>query len=407
MLDSAVMRARLFYGLFAVIATCASALACSALLGIDVLKNGPEPVDGSQPDTFVADATPEAATCTLVHPPARLDASDNGSTDFTIATRSMFFAISKPDTADIYYDLDGVCTCEIADAESCTRPAPGGQASPDTCDLSNGRDGTGNRAVSLLTAVPGFNDNNLGSQFAAGKFGALISVRGYNGKADDPHVRVDVARSFGAVGNNDAGQLVNAPLRNDGTDRWSYDPTIAKDDGMLITSKYFDDTAFVRGGVLVAHFDVLILNLQFNVGNVNQLSLRFTDATMTGTLEPSDAGPGLALNGARLVGRLTAGDLAKTFSVWWDPITGDNSTGICPGSPVFAAVTDKLCARLDVRATSAEDGKGLACNALSFGVGFTAGPATIYGGLGFSYKPTTCFDPKTSDPSVPGAFVCK
>lgn len=384
-----------------------SALACTSILGIQSLSNGPEAVDGSQPDTFVVQPDTSTLPCSLLHAPERVDGGDTGSINFTVATNAMQFGIDSPDTADIYYDLDNACTCEATDAESCTRPLVGGQPSPDTCDLSNGRDGTGNRAIALLTAVPGFSQMNLTTNLAAGTYGAVMSVRGYDGTADDPHVRIDIARSYGTIGKTDAGALVNVPLRNDGTDVWSYDPALASDDGTLITSKTFDDAAFVRNGVLVAHFAAVLFNLQFKIGNNNQLTLRFTDVVITGNLQQSDAGAGWTIANGRVAGRITAADLVKTFSVWNDPIIGDNFTGICSGTPIFTTVTDKLCQRLDVRSAAAEDGKGMPCNALSFGVGFSAGPMKLYGGVGYNYKSTSCFDPAKFDPNVPGTFVCK
>jgi hypothetical protein len=393
----------LFLGTFASV----SVLACASILDIQSLTNGPDPTDASQPDTLVPDVQVEAATCTPFHPPDAPDGSDNGNIDFTVGTSAMLFGIDKPEAADIYYDLDNECTCEIADAESCVRPTPNGQPAGETCDLSNGRDSAGNRAVALLTGVNGFNDTGLSTHLAAGEFGAVLSVKGYNGTPNDPHVRVDVARSFGTFGKNDAGLNGHIPLAGDGTDNWSYDPKIATDDGKVITSQFFDDKAYVNGGVLVAHFDVLILNLQFKLTNDNQITIRMTNAMMSANIATPDAGAGYALTNGRFVGRVTAGDLVKAFSAWTDPIIADNFTGICPGSPVFSAIVGKLCERLDIRSSIAEDRKNMPCNALSFGLGFGASPAKIYGGLAYPFKQTSCFDPKTYDPIAAGTYACQ
>ena len=94
--------------------------------------------------------------------------------------------------------------------------------------------------------------------------------------------------------------------------------------------------------------------------------------------------------------------MTKTLGVWNDPL--DGKQGICPGSPIFTTVVNKICERRDLRSQKSEDGKGLACNAVSFGLGFTATPAKIAGPKDFKYATTSCFD--GGDPATPGTFVC-
>ncbi len=380
-----------------------SALACTSILGIDTLTNGPEKLDATKQDMTAPDTTPPPPTCTPFHPPSPPDAGgDDSGSSFTLATNSVVLAMDQPDKADIYYDLDDVCTCDIPDAESCTRPLSGGQPAPDTCDLSNGRDGTGNRTLALLTGVQSIKESSLEANVTAGQYGLVISVRGYNGLPDDPQVRVDVARSFGTVEVNG----VTTALKNDGNDQWTYEPKTATDDGKLITSVYFDANAYIRSGVLVAHFPLLLVNLQLledKSNNHNQISFRMVDVTITATVEVSDAGPGLMLANGRGVGRVGAADLVKTLSVWNDPL--DMTQGICPGSPIFSTLVAKVCERLDLRNNASEDRKGLGCNAVSFGIGFTATPAKIAGPKPFKFAKTTCFD-GGADPAVPGTFVC-
>ncbi len=396
------MRALHRWLVLAVIAA-GSAVACTSILGIDTLTNGPEKLDATKQDMTAPDTTPLPPTCTPFHPPSPPDAGDDGGgTSFTLATSAIVLAMDQPDKADIYYDLDNQCTCDIPDAESCVRPLNGGQPLSDTCDLSNGRDGTGNRAIALLTNVQSIKESTLEANVTAGQYGLVISVRGYNGLPDDPQVRVDVARSYGTVEVNG----VTTPLKKDGNDPWTYEPKTATDDGKLITSVYFDANAYVHDSVLVAHLPVLVVNIQLladKSNNHNQISLRLVDVTVTGTVGVSDAGPGLMLSEGRGVGRISASDLTKTLSVWNDPL--DMSQGICVGSPLFSTLIGKICERLDLRTNASEDSKGLPCNAMSFGIGFTATPAKVAGPKPFQFAKTTCFD-GTADPAVPGTFVC-
>ena len=68
------------------------------------------------------------------------------------------------------------------------------------------------------------------------------------------------------------------------------------------------------------------------------------------------------------------------------------TTGICDGSPIYATIQSGLCRKLDVRSLSSDDGKGLACDALSFGVLFGAEPAKVHGPFAFPYATTSCFN---------------
>lgn len=378
--------------------------ACDAIIGARELTNeAPAAVD-SGVDTGPPDAGADAApSCTLAHAPAPPTmVADTGGHDFTVAISQIRAGISDPDHTDNFYDLDGVCTCGPGSAESCVRPSVMGASSPDTCDLSSGRDATGNRVVGIAAAI-GVNDAKLSSQLAGGKFGAVVSVRGYNGKADDPVVQVDFAPSYGCLS---AGSIV-AP-KFDGTDTWSYDNRAATDDGTLITSKYEDKGAYVSGGVLVAHLPIVVIVLQFDFGNSNPLPIRISEAVVTANVVASDAGS-FSLSGGRATGRVAAHDIFKSFTAWQDPYLM-GFRGICPPdagtSQLFPTVEQKVCGDLDLRASGVDDQKGKPCDALSFGLGFDAVPTGLAGAYGYPYKATECFDPATFDQNAPGTFEC-
>lgn len=378
----------LFAGTLA--AACAGA-ACSTLLGIDTLTNATETADAAPPDVGV-DAGPG---CTPLHPPARSAVSDDDAgASYTLAMNVFGLGLEKSSTKDLYWDLDGVCTCTDPDAaERCARPTP---IDPDTCDLADGRDGTGNRALQVISkAVPQVSDQTLAAKLEAGAYGAVISLRKYNGALYDSVVQVDIAPSFGTVVlQNGApvvdakGRLVNAPLAHDGNDLWSFDPTFASLDGALVKSTFSDPNAYVSDGVLVAHFPVLFMAGQFGITNENPVLFRLTDVVAGAKIESS--GDGFKLTRGKLGGRIRAADMLRSFGVWTDPF-GTKNEGICDGSTVYETIQAGLCQKLDVRSPAADDGKGLPCDALSFGILFGAEPAKVHGPVAYPYVPTTCF----------------
>jgi hypothetical protein len=65
---------------------------------------------------------------------------------------------------------------------------------------------------------------------------------------------------------------------------------------------------------------------------------------------------------------------------------------MCDGSPTYGAIQAKLCDKLDVRSPASDDGKGLPCDALSFGIQFASEPAKVYGPWPYPYAKTTCFN---------------
>ena len=374
------------------LAAAGAAVACSSLLGIDTLTNRPDPTDAGD----AGDAGQEAApACVPVHPPANTAvADDDAGAAFTFAMSSFAIGLEKTATADLYWDLDNVCTCTDPNAiEQCKRPVA---ADPDTCDLADGRDATGNRALQLIaSAVPKISDQTLQTNIQSGSYGALVSVRSYNGALNDSRVQVDIVPSYGTVTLQAGvpqvdgdGVLVNANVVHDGNDLWSLDPQFGSKDGTLVSSPYADTNAYVRDGVLVAHFTVLFMIAQFKITNSNPIVFRLTDAVAAAKIEKDDAGA-FHLSGGKLGGRVRAADMLRSFNVWTDPLL--SSVGMCDGSPTYGAIQAKLCDKLDVRSPAADDGKGLPCDALSFGIQFAAEPAKVYGPWSYPFATTSCF----------------
>lgn len=387
-------------------AACA-ALACSSILGIDALTNLPDPNGTGDGGDAGQDG---GGACKPAHPPTNSATSDDDAgAEFTFAMNSFGIGLEKTSTADIYWDLDNVCTCTDPKAkEQCKRPVA---ADPDTCDLADGRDATGNRALQLIaSAVPKISDQTLSQNIQAGNYGALVSVRKYNGALNDSRVQVDIVPSYGTVTLkagvpvvDSKNVLINPKVVHDGNDLWSIDPAFGSVDGALVSSPYADANAYVRDGMLVAHFPVLFMVAQFQITNSNPIVFRITDVVAAAKIEAGDAG-GFRLTGGKMGGRIRAADMLRSFNVWWDPL--ESSVGMCDGSPTYGAIQAKMCDKLDVRSPAADDGKGLPCDALSFGIQFAAEPAKIYGPWSYPFASTSCFS-GTIDKAPSAATPCK
>ena len=379
--------------------------ACAGLLGIEDLTNA---IDAA-PD--VKDAAPEATPfpCTPAHPAERGDASDvDGGTAYLFGMKTLVVGLEQgAQLGTIAWDLDSHCTCQDkVNVEACVRPTP---SALETCDLEDGRDVAGNLSLRQATAlVKDISDSNLAAQLAAGKFGAVIVLRGWNGAPDDPKVRVDFAPSYGTVLTDDAGApilnggfLQNAPLKHDGTDKWGFAPAFASANGSLLDAAAHDDDAYVRDGTLIAHFPLVNVAVYFGIGNRNPLVFRVVEAVATAKIATGDAGA-LALTDGRIGGRVLTADMLRTFGAWEDPLGGF----MCPNTGSFAydAIQGAMCKNRDIRGSAADDHNGLPCDAISFGLGFSAEPGVIYGPVGYSYKTTDCFNgtvpttPATGDP---------
>lgn len=380
----------------------AGVAACAGLLGIEDLQNAPEA--GVDAASDVVDSGP--FVCTPAHPPARGDGGDSdGGSDYILAMNALSAGLEQNVQVDFAWDLDDHCTCQDkVTPEACIRPNP---TALETCDGKDGRDLSGNLALRQATAlVAGVSDSNLKKQLELGKFGAIIVLRGYDGTPDDPKVRVDFAPSYGTILTDDAGapilngsnNLQPAPLKHDGTDKWSWAPQFATAANGSINALTHDDAAYVRDGVMVAHFSVAYVAVQFDLTNSNQLVFRVDDVLLSAKV--GKTANGIELTEGRLGGRAGIASMLRSFGAWTDPTGGD----LCEGSVAYSAIQGGLCRNRDIRGSAADDHKNLPCDAISFGLGFGAEKATLFGAVDYAYKKTSCFNgtvplaPATGDP---------
>ena len=155
----------------------------------------------------------------------------------------------------------------------------------------------------------------------------------------------------------------------------------------------------MKDGVIVAHLPQVFAIAQFEITNSNPIILRFVDVVVSARIVARDAG-GYDLTEGKVSGRAPVGEMLRAFTVWEDPVSGD----LCPGSFAYTQIQKTVCANRDVRESPSDDNKNLLCNAVSFGLSFTAEPALAWGPFVYPYKTTSCFDgsvpsgPVTTDP---------
>jgi hypothetical protein len=256
------------------------------------------------------------------------------------------------------YDLDKLCTCP--DRRACKNP----KAVDQQCDVP----GTGidNAAGGILNVLfPPQADALLQDTLRHGRSGIMIRVQGWDGSPDDSDVSVSVFNIVGLKGDEDGG----APATFDGGN----DEFIVDDASLLnamnLGSRYFDTSAYVSNGMLVASLDYdfrLSVPTTPDASAVVFVPLRV--ARLVGKIERVGT-EGLRMTNAQLVGRVPVADIFAQLA----------NIGLCRDNPMFPTVKASTCAALDLPAKPANDGRDVGCDALSIAISITAGPAKIGG----------------------------
>jgi hypothetical protein len=265
-------------------------------------------------------------------------------------------------------DLDCVNTCfEDSGPSSCTPPDP----TKPPCDDPGGRD---IRANYLLVRLMGVEDAltapYINRDIQAGKYGVVLRIQGYTGGPNQSIIPV-VAELFPSPGTVDA--MGNpSPALHDGNDIWEF--TSQAGSVSAGYSAFRDNNAYVANGVLVFHIPKFPLLLRPDVGgNANPVVFNLTDLVGEVTLTQGADGQWRGTNG-NIAGRWSANEALLGVSTLEDSFFGGS---ICGTDPLFAMYKSFVCPNLDIAASASNDGKGVPCNAMSFGFGFTAGPAQL------------------------------
>jgi hypothetical protein len=287
-----------------------------------------------------------------------------GDIDFVAAVREIDFGdrdqAGVPSWTELGYDLDKLCTCGTDPGSACTsKPKP-------VCDGLEGRDNaTGILMYDLRNSfmIAALDSIAFSQNIENGTRTLLIRVSGYNGQSDDDQVRV----SWYSAYKFESGQTP----KWDGTDVWPVVSSallpIATADGgeeySLDQPKYFDDLAYVSGGVLVASLPDGEIALS-DVAN-----LRFTAAFLTARIE--NIGSDLwKLEDGVLAGVTRSQDMLAAL-----PFVDLGGAPLCKDHFVYTFVKPRICGYADMFATVGTPTKP--CDALSLGVGLRAHSAKL------------------------------
>jgi hypothetical protein len=287
-------------------------------------------------------------------------------------------------------DLDGRCSCTL-DQQSCAPPDPKKAICDDAHGLDNGAGVAFSRLATLSAGAVSSSVLNAGLK--TGLWSLLFQISKYTDGADDDAVTVQVFETTGTP----------SPPLWDGSDLWPISCTSLQ--GMAPTQPLVqDDKAYVRGGVLVAHFESLGLPTR---GKGVRLDVRLSNVTLTAKLE-KDAKSRFMLREGTIAGTWTQPEMFASLS----SLRYNDKSKLCRDDGAYFAVKGTMCEVLDLHVVSPSgaDGGGmggaggaggadpcgsekgavmgageihsdeaLPCNAISFGIGFTADPAQLSG----------------------------
>jgi hypothetical protein len=277
--------------------------------------------------------------CELAAPPARpTERSATGGEELVFAFDTFKLSTSRAEG----FDLDGRCTCApdagALSAPSCVPP----QGTATACDGEGGRD---NAAAALAESIfLGGKPLDLGydDSVREGRGATLLQLTQYSGAPDDDAVEVAVYDSPGTEPQVPCptGTVVDAGLADGGKvlpgyggcDVWS-----RSTDSVVVggVPKVRTNLAWVRGGVLVAKFDVLVLT-------PGPVTISMYDVVLVGTLV---AGAPRKLQGVKIAGRISARDVLRVFG---ERRPRPELPPLCVDEANLTFVKTKVCAALDL-----------------------------------------------------------
>ena len=278
---------------------------------------------------------------------------------------------------DIGFDLDGKCTS----SPTCPSPTPDVGCKPESAavafDGDYCRDNTFGRLEYQAALVPelalkyGFNDDAFNCALCVGAYNFLIRIDGYNGKANDDKVRVDMYPSPGLK------DMLPWDCRSPD---WKNHPCFTPDLPWLIQddvvadktrsgnavgpSTIFDAAAYVRDGYVVLRLpEDTIFWFPGRRALATAYPLRMKGGIVTAKIGRAQDGTWVISDGI-IAGRTTKDDFVHSLRL----------IGLCEQDKNYGLVQQYVNGSLDSLASGAVD-PTKPCDSMSLGLGFTAGQA--------------------------------
>jgi hypothetical protein len=267
---------------------------------------------------------------------------------------------NRPRYYSFGYDLDARCTGQ-GEGPSC-KGFSSDPRDPANSDGLDGRDNGMGRLVWRLAEENHLSPTELvNNALGFGVGAALLRVRNYKGEPDDDQVEVAVYAGGGF--DNLDGQLTGAQHNKE--DHWIVaDKWVVPGTDDVHEPRYVDREAYVSDGMLVAHFDELLL------GNpAAELQINY-NVILTGRLKYSNGE--WTLREGTLAGFVRMSD---AFA-WLGTFTDTRRNPFCRDSPGYARAKELLCSSVDI-ASSTNDSELPNCDAVATGMRFGATQAQL------------------------------
>ncbi len=323
--------------------------------GADAGTGGAPGADGGPGDASSEEAGPPSGCGGPTYP------DPPGGTDSTMTIPGLVFALRTIDLGDMGdtpgYDLDDVCTCTDDAGPSCVGASP----QPSTyCDAPGGVDDQAAKLFQLIELPVGsgsFGSAYFSAKANEGAWSLLVRLDGYSGMPDDPAVQVSLYDSAGLL----------AP-KWQGADAWPVTPGSVFVDAGVVSPRFTSSGAYVAGSVLVATLPTCVLTLRG--GGVDQITIQLSAGVLTGKLV--QMGGAWSLEDGVLAARWSLTDVFRSLSSYRD----NNGQPICTNATTYSIAKGVICSDADILVDGTQP-KSAACDALSFGLGFTADPALV------------------------------
>jgi hypothetical protein len=302
-------------------------------------------------------------------------------------------------------DIDGVCTSST----SCTKKSQAVSCKPPTGQLAIDGDGCRDNALAgvmaMVSRMPkladtlGLDDDEFNCELWRGGYNLLFRLSEYNGQSEDDSVRVDWYTSNGIdpapSWRCPASDVAAAHPHWSNSARWNVDaqelPGPIDEPGILPESRVSDPSAYVRGGYLVSRMpDGAVLRFAGDAKPFRGFAMPVHEALWLGRVTKAADGEWTMSDGL-IAGRVRTEDLLRSFQ----------QAGLCKTTSAgsfFDTIASRVAQSADVLASGAL-APNQTCDALSFGIAFTATQVTP-GGADRPLEPLVecceCCDPGTA-----------